>query len=191
VEACIGYSLLAAEADFRKKYRSDFETKVLPLMLTLLTADPTLADAALLALTNFCSEDTFRSKMGGGDGKVLTELFACVKQWSDELATTRDVSSTLRAGALHTLLGLVQNLGMEPVAAAYLQRAPSFNAVVKLLDVHTADVYVRAALIIARITSTTAVAELLLRNEVVQKMVGLVASRSVKSLVFGNSLEPL
>jgi len=177
LEAILTYSLLPAEEAFRKRYRADFDTKILPTLLALLPQNPQLADGALLALTNFCAEDVFRKKMAASDS--ISELFVYAKGWATDLTTVSDSAPVkkAKADALYTMLGLVNNLGLEAAGCAYIQQQPVVDAVVGLLEIATGDVYARAALIIARVTSTKSVAARVLALNAIPTMVELIEAQ--------------
>ena len=176
LQAILAYSLLPAEETFRKRYRADFGTKILPTLLAMLSQNPQLADGALLALTNFCAEDVFRKKMAASDS--IDELFAYAKRWATDVRTSADsMAVKLTADALYTLLGLVNNLGLDAAGCAYIQQQPIIDAVIGLLEVATGDVYARAALIVARATSTKSVAERVVALDAIPTMVGLIEAQ--------------
>lgn len=176
LEAVLTYSLLPAEETFRKRYAAVFGTMISPVMLALLAESPQLADGALLTLTNFAAEGTFRREMAASD--TISELFTYAKRWATDVMTSGDSAATkkVKADALYTMLGLVQNLGLDSAGCAYIQQPAVLQSAVELLGVKLGNVYARAALIVSRVTTTKQVAERLVSMGCIQTMVGLIDS---------------
>lgn len=187
LEAVLAYSLLPADESFRKRYRAEFATGILPTLLALLSQNPQLADGALLALTNFCAEDVFRRKMAATDS--ISELFVFANRWAADLQTSTDSKQAkkVKAAALHTLLGLVQNLGLEPAGCAYIQQQSNIDSVIGLLSISIGDVYARAAMLIARVTTVKSVADRVVALGAIQTMAGLIEAAEEDNIDFFNA----